>query len=85
MKGYHRKLVAGPLRVNSCIVCEERVLAVEQKGGSLAQAASESLDWSAFLGPGSNLLANICAAEIHPFIFSFGMSPSLPSLSPNMR
>ena len=71
--------------MNSCIVCGERVLAAEQKGGNLSQTASESLHWSAFLRPGSNLLANICAAEIHPFIFSFGTIPSLPLLSPNMN
>ena len=64
------------MRVNSCIVCGECVLAAEQEGGSLLQAASETRDWSAFSGPGSNLLANICAAEIHPFIFLFLFSPS---------
>lgn len=36
--------VAGLVRVNSCIVCGERVLAAVQKGGSLIEAASESLD-----------------------------------------
>lgn len=73
--------------MNSCIVWGERVLAPEQKGGRLTQAASESLDWSASLRPGSNLYANICAAEIHPFIFffSFGTIPSLPLLSFNMN
>lgn len=57
--------------MNSCIVWGERVLAAEPKGGRLTQAASESLDWSASLRPGSNLYANICAAEIHPFFFFF--------------
>lgn len=66
--------------MNSCIVCGERVLAAAQKGGSLAQAASESLDWSASLRPGSNLYANICAAEIHPFIF-FIWNDSLSSFA----
>lgn len=80
--------VAGLVRVNSCIVCGERVLAVVQKGGSLIEAASESLDWSASLRPGSHLYANICAAEIYTFdsfLFPFGMIQSLPLLIPNMR
>lgn len=80
--------VAGPVRVNSCIVCGERVLAVVQRGGSLIEAASESLDWSASLRPGSHLHANICAAEIHPFdsfLFPFGMIQPIPLLIPNMR
>lgn len=68
--------------MNSCIVYGERVLAMEQKGGSLAHTIPESPDWSASLRPGSNLLANICAAEIHPFIFSFGIFPSLPFAPP---
>lgn len=72
--------------MNLCIVCGGRVLAAAQEGGRLAQAASESLDWSASLRPGSNLYATICTAEIHPFIFfffSFGTIPFL--LSPNMN
>lgn len=68
---YNCELVVGPACLNRCIVCGERVLAAAQKGGSLAQAASESLDWSASLRPGSNLYAAICTAEIHPFFFFF--------------
>lgn len=67
---------AGPVRVNSCIVCGERVLAAKQKGGSLSQAASESPDRSASFRPGRHLLTNICAAKIHPFISALGLFPS---------
>lgn len=63
----------------------ENVFWLRSKRAEALLKLLQSLDWSAFLRPGSNLLANICAAEIHPFIFSFGIFPSLPLLSPNMN
>lgn len=78
--------VAGPVRVNSCIACGECVLAVEQKGGSPIEAASEPRLISFFETWQSFICKHLCCWNTSFWFFSFSIwNDSIPLLIPNMR
>lgn len=84
VKGCYHSLAEGPLRVNFCVCLWLTCFGLRAKSPSdSTKSLQRAWDRSAFLsGPGSNLFANICAAEMHPFKFfspSFG-NCSLPFL-----